>query len=357
MTQPPPNPPVLPFDQHGRYQMVAEALEAARPVIRAQLRVLDVGGLALRETPRPPGPLFLPADEVTTLDQPACDLPGYIQGDGRNLPFDDGSYDFVIACDVLEHVPAADRPAFLAELLRVARYGIAITAPFHSDGVVAAERLLAAYILAEMDNDQLQLREHRTFGWPTLDGTAAQLAELDATSRSYPAGYLHAWLAMMLAKHYLLSRSDDLVLHEALDTYFTRFLADGDRREPAYRYLVLAARPAGTAWLAAAEAALTPTITAAETADQPGWPDLAHWLQALLGFDADGPPHTLAKATRAQLDEIAALQAAIDQRDARIADLEQRAACLAAQADAATSTLRAVEQGRVMRLLRRFGRR
>ncbi|HMP41538.1 MAG TPA: class I SAM-dependent methyltransferase, partial [Roseiflexaceae bacterium] len=180
MTQPPPNPPVLPFDQHGRYQMVAEALEAARPVIRAQLRVLDVGGLAptLRGKPLLPGPLFLPADEVTTLDQPACDLPGYIQGDGRNLPFDDGSYDFVIACDVLEHVPAADRPAFLAELLRVARYGIAITAPFHSDGVVAAERLLAAYILAEMDNDQLQLREHRTFGWPALDGTAAPLAEL-----------------------------------------------------------------------------------------------------------------------------------------------------------------------------------
>ncbi|HMO58099.1 MAG TPA: hypothetical protein PKC19_12120 [Roseiflexaceae bacterium] len=50
MTQPPPNPPVLPFDQHGRYQMVAEALEAARPVIRAQLRVLDVGGLALEAT-------------------------------------------------------------------------------------------------------------------------------------------------------------------------------------------------------------------------------------------------------------------------------------------------------------------
>jgi hypothetical protein len=358
MTSPNDNPPVLPFDQHERYRIVAEALAAARPFAGARLRVLDVGGLApqLRGAPLLPGPLFLPDDEVTTLDQPACDLPGYVQGDGRTLPFGDGSYDFVIACDVLEHVPAADRPAFWRELLRVARCGVAITAPFDSPEVAAAEELLFGYIKAELGVEQLQLREHRDFGRPRIDDTLALLAELGVVSRSYPSGYIHAWLAMMIAKHYLLSRSDDIALHEGIDAYFTRFLSAADRREPAYRHLVIAAHPACAHWLDAADAALAPTIAAAQQAQQPEWPDLAAWLQELLGYDPGGRPQTLAQTTHAQLRHIAALEAEIARRDAQIADLTRRADWLAAQATAARDALAAVERGRIMRLLRKFTR-
>ena len=34
----------LPFDQHGRYSILREALEAVRPLVGARLRILDVGG-------------------------------------------------------------------------------------------------------------------------------------------------------------------------------------------------------------------------------------------------------------------------------------------------------------------------
>jgi SAM-dependent methyltransferase len=52
-----------------------------------------------------------------------------VQGDGTRLPFDDGSFDRIIASEVMEHVP--DDIAALDELARVLRPGgaIAVTVP------------------------------------------------------------------------------------------------------------------------------------------------------------------------------------------------------------------------------------
>lgn len=54
----------------------------------------------------------------------------FIQADGRNLPFESGSFDFVHSSAVLEHVGGHDDQAkFLRELWRIARKGIFITTP------------------------------------------------------------------------------------------------------------------------------------------------------------------------------------------------------------------------------------
>lgn len=338
----------------GRYRMVAEALDAARPALGSRLSVLDVGGLVFdrRGAALLPARLFLPDDDVTTLDQAPLDLPGYVRGDGRRLPFPDASFDVVISCDVLEHVPAPDRPAFLGELLRVARQGLALTAPFASPEVLAAEGLLFDYIRAELGHEQIQLREHRDLGWPELAGTRTLLEGAGCAVLDYPSGYVHAWLAMMVAKHYLFSRSDDEALHEGLDAYYTRFLSAHERRAPSYRRLVLAERAGG--WLVLADAALAPTIEHPGAPALPGWPDLAAWLVELLGHDVGGAP--LSRATLAQLRRIAELEASLAQREAQVADLEARARWLEAQAGAARAALEAVERGRVLRLLRWLGR-
>jgi hypothetical protein len=159
---------------------------------------------------------------------------------------------------------------------------------------------------------------------------------------------------MMVAKHYLFSRSDDEALHEGLDSYYTRFLSAHERREPAYRRLVLAERSGS--WLALADAALAPTIAPPDAPALPTWPDLPAWLTSLLGQDANGGP-PLSRATLAQLRRIADLEAAVAQRDAQVADLEARARWLEAQAGEAHRALEAVERGRVLRLLRWLGRR
>jgi hypothetical protein len=53
-----------------------------------------------------------------------------VQGDGRALPFADGSFDFVHSHAVIEHVGSrAQQTGFLAEALRVARRGILVTTP------------------------------------------------------------------------------------------------------------------------------------------------------------------------------------------------------------------------------------
>jgi ubiquinone/menaquinone biosynthesis C-methylase UbiE len=56
----------------------------------------------------------------------ARDLAG-VFGEDTALPFPDGAFDLVLAIEVLEHVPAPD--AALAELARVARHDVVVSAP------------------------------------------------------------------------------------------------------------------------------------------------------------------------------------------------------------------------------------
>jgi ubiquinone/menaquinone biosynthesis C-methylase UbiE len=54
----------------------------------------------------------------------------YIKGDGRSLPFDDRSFDFVYSHAVLEHVGSRhSQLTFIAEAFRVARKGVFLTTP------------------------------------------------------------------------------------------------------------------------------------------------------------------------------------------------------------------------------------
>jgi SAM-dependent methyltransferase len=81
-------------------------------------RVLDVGcgALGLRA--------LEPELDVTGVDLVAHpDYPGaFVQADATaGLPFADGEFDLVYCSSVIEHVPPVRRPAFAAELRRVAR--------------------------------------------------------------------------------------------------------------------------------------------------------------------------------------------------------------------------------------------
>jgi SAM-dependent methyltransferase len=361
----------LPFDQYGRYQMMCEALEAARSMIGlsndGRLRVLDVGGFfrTAEGVAVLPARMFLPADDVTVLDQaspqPGDDLPGYVQGDGRVLDFADQSFDIVISCDTLEHVPAADRPAFWRELLRVARHGVLLAAPFGLPEVVAAEDLLFRYIQAELGVEQPQLREHRDYGLPALDATRALLDGLGLDYRVYPSGYVHSWLVMMLARHYLSLHIADPGMLQQLDRYYIRFLRHGERREPAYRHMFAVAKDASNAWLAPVHTLLWPTIQQEEPhPPDAAWPALAQGLLQLLGIQLASQRHhglhTLLQGITAQLAADAQagqeLRQELARRDQQLADLEQRARWYEAQARDAQRQLAAVENGRVLRILR-----
>lgn len=64
-----------------------------------------------------------------------------VVGDVRELPFPDRSFDAVVALDLLEHVPPADRPRALSELRRVTRRRLVVGCPTGRPALEADLRL------------------------------------------------------------------------------------------------------------------------------------------------------------------------------------------------------------------------
>jgi SAM-dependent methyltransferase len=361
----------LPFDQYGRYRMVREAVDAARQALgRERLTILDVGGYYQEAdgTPRLPSQQFLGDQDLTVLDLPACDLPGYVQGDGTAMTFADSSFDLVISCDTLEHILPDLRDRFVRELVRVARYGVLLICPIDDYRTALAEKLLYAYIQAELLAKHDQLREHREYGLPQSPLVRRSFEQAGCALHDYPSGDLHAWLPMMLAKHYLLRFAEsEPELQYGLDELYNRGYALAERREPSYRRLVVAAKQNETDWLAAVDRALEPTVTRDGQIQPEIWRGLASQVFGLLQVGLDDRREerraTIMHQHITTFQKIVADQhvliAQLDERatwlQQQVADLEQRARWLEEQAREARSQLAAVEQGRVMRLLRRIG--
>jgi len=102
----------------GRARARRHARFFARTGLRPGMRVVDIGcgALGLRA--------FEPELDVTGVDLlPRPSYPGpFVQADAADgLPFPDGAFDLAYASSVIEHVPPARRPAFAAEVRRVAR--------------------------------------------------------------------------------------------------------------------------------------------------------------------------------------------------------------------------------------------
>ena len=379
---------MMPFDQFGRYHMLREAIEACRPPLgAASFTILDVGGFYEADgKPTLPSRGFLPHDDVTVLDVVPCDLPGYVQGDGAALHFDDARFDFVVSADTLEHIPRPRRAAFWRELLRVARHGVIVLAPFGTAEVETAEVMLFAYIEAELHAEHQQLKEHRDYGLPRLDEWLAFLEAEGVPARAYPTGYLHAWLGMMLLKHMLMRLHVDAEGQRGLDYYYNRCFFPTERRTPAYRSLVIAGKTPGV--VEAVDAALAPTILPPLEDLSPAWGSMvlpmvatAIQLYAPLEFyrrqislleRAIADQHNLVQAERAQSQaervraEVERARADAErtlaeaerlQAEAAVSDLQERAAWLEQQTTVLQRQLDAVQGGRVMRLLNLLSRR
>lgn len=230
----------LEFDRYQRYRMTAEIVGHLRQeaIVPPGARVLDVGGY--------PGfaRAFLPADDVTVVDVVPLDEPWYVQASGARLPFDDASFDVVTSLDTLEHVPPADRARFLGELHRVAAKLVVLSAPFDAPHVRAAEGILFEFIRSALKMEQAQLKEHSEHGLPDLQMAVELLRSAGARVATYPSGYVHNWLKMMLVKHYVLSIPSSGDLAALIDEYYNRHLYARDHRAPSYRQVVVALKGA-----------------------------------------------------------------------------------------------------------------
>ena len=224
----------LPFDQYQRYRLVMDLLDEVRGDARP-LSILDVGGrTALLRS-------FLPDDQVVLVDVEASGEPGLVLGDGSALPFADGAFDAVLAFDTLEHVPPSARPAFTAELARVARRWVMIAGPYAAPEVDEAERLLERFLREKLAVEHRYLAEHRSNGLPVRAEVEEALRDAGARVTSVGHGNVRRWLALMCMAMAMDYEPELRDLARQFYRYYNAELYDGDVEGPVYRHVVVAA--------------------------------------------------------------------------------------------------------------------
>ena len=193
------------FDQSQRYSHVASLLDRMLRSFPGPIRILEVGCNILDLLPQ-----FLDPQRVQVT---GCDVEQFrtdpnfvlIKRD-QPLPFASGSFDAVVALEVLEHIALRDRPSFLADCLRVARHGAIFTCPNGCPRVVEAERCAAAAYRDRHGVEHPYLSEHVDFGLPTEKEIREQLAELDGSFAVFDNAPLDDWLAMMVLSETLFEK-------------------------------------------------------------------------------------------------------------------------------------------------------
>jgi SAM-dependent methyltransferase len=87
--------------------------------------------------------------DVTTIDiDPAVEAD--VRGSVTRLPFEDRSFDVVLCCEVLEHLPFDDSRVAMAEIVRVSRAGAVISVPDNRPWVGIAYPLYFGIHVAEL---------------------------------------------------------------------------------------------------------------------------------------------------------------------------------------------------------------
>jgi len=235
----------MPFDQYQRHRAAAEAIEIIKKRTgKKKLRILDVGGYFKNIEGQDTFPLieFLPEEEVFVLDIIKCRLPHYVQGDGRDMPFCQKTFDVVNCQDVLEHIEPKDREKFLTSLLQAAKYFVILGAPFEAENNVLAEKILYEFILKTLKGKHIELEEHLEKGLPELSSVESFLKTKKLSYCDFPSGYLNNWLSLMIVKHYILTLPDSQKLAALIDRFYNRNFYESDQRPPAYRNMFVISR-------------------------------------------------------------------------------------------------------------------
>lgn len=213
----------IPFDQYQRYEICRRLIESASHSGGRRFKVLDVGGFFKNEDGSPwlPATEFLNRHDVLVIDTVDAVAENYQKSDGRNLPFRDHEFDFVISNDVFEHIPPDDRRRFLMELTRVGSQYVILNNPSYSAKSAAAERIMYEYLVHALHHEHEMLGEHIKYKVPSRMETEKILEGFKYAS--YLSGDIDNWINFMILRHELYSRRVDSDLVQLMDSYSNEF--------------------------------------------------------------------------------------------------------------------------------------
>jgi Methyltransferase domain len=178
----------LSWDRYVRLNAVAELVLGTQ-----SNNVLDAGGYdgALA--------LFLPGLTIDLID------PATTGGSVLKIPASDGSYDTVVAIDVLEHIEPKDRAQALCELARIARRHVILNYPCRDSQ--AAQKLTL-----KLTNDAL-IREHVQWELPDSDWVLSELATHGFSGTVKPHSSIAVWLSQYLVLNLVPEAAKELSMH------------------------------------------------------------------------------------------------------------------------------------------------
>lgn len=194
----------LEVDQFQRYVAVAHILLSLhREAGVAQ--VLDLGS-----GPHSSLAAFLPADRFAVR---RADVQDFAMGDasflrlvpGQPIPAPDAAFEFVVALDVLEHVPSAARAAWVADADRVAKHALVLTVPNGVPEVVRSEAMVDAGHERQNGAPHPFLVEHFAFGLPGETAVRGLFASTRKALAVYAVHPLSRWLASLMLQQRLLT--------------------------------------------------------------------------------------------------------------------------------------------------------
>jgi ubiquinone/menaquinone biosynthesis C-methylase UbiE len=223
----------LPFDHYQRYQLITKIVKG---LSSEPLTILDVGG-ALGYLP-----MFAPEHEVTVLDVASEDVPWAEIYDGKHIPYEEASFDVVVAVDTLEHIAKENRELVLNELSRVASKAVIVCGPFHEAHVIEAETVVQDFITLQLNRTDRFLDEHLKYTLPDRKSVRAFFKKNQYTLFEIPNGYLPRWVGMQLANN-ALSVAPELMQGKAdLNALYNGQPEEFDNCTPAYRYALIATK-------------------------------------------------------------------------------------------------------------------